>query len=232
MSATGPVGKAISMAHKADAFAAFCADLRRILPTEDDRWAAYVLLACHDVGKSAAFRAAVRLQRRVGCCASRASRSLASPRGCFPYSRQVNDALPPAERSDDHDRALASALHDDALCAKLLPSVAALPAAARSALRSAAACGFNLPQAAQGEAPLAQLAALSAAVAAEPALREGTALEAFLQHCVFDIAGAACNDKFALPLAIEPVFVGFCRAKDRLLKARAACYAPGCNVQR
>ena len=144
----------------------------------------------------------------------------------------MNAALPPAQRSDDHDRALASALRDDVLCAKLLPSVAALPAGARNALRAAAACGFNLPQAAQGEAPLAQLAALSAAVAAEPALREGTALEAFLQHCVFDIAGAACSDKFVLPLAIEPVFVGFCRAKDRLLKARAASAALGDAKQR
>ena len=133
---------------------------------------------------------------------------------------QVNAALPPTARTEDHDRALASALRDDALCAQLLPSVTALPAGARNALRAAAAAGFNLPQAAQGEAPLAQLTALSAAVAAEPALREGTALEAFLQHCVFDIAGASCSDRFALPLAIEPVFVGFCRAKDRLLKAR------------
>ena len=60
MSATGPVGKAISLAHKPAAFAAFCADLLRVLPTQEDRWVAYVLLACHDVGKSDAFRHAVR----------------------------------------------------------------------------------------------------------------------------------------------------------------------------
>ena len=84
MSATGPVGKAISMAHKPEAFAAFAADLLRILPTEDDRWAAYVLLSCHDVGKSAAFRAAVR--RRGARWLSRSADALpcvALARGLF-----------------------------------------------------------------------------------------------------------------------------------------------------
>lgn len=64
MSAGGPVGKAISLAHKPAAFDAFCADLRRVFPTPQDRWMAYVLLACHDAGKSNAFRDAVRRSAR------------------------------------------------------------------------------------------------------------------------------------------------------------------------
>lgn len=157
---------------------------------------------------------------RAACAVSSAALRLSvseSGLRCFP---QVNAALPPSRRSDDHDRCLAAALRDEALCAALLPSVAALPASARAALAAAAGCGFNLPQAAQGEAPPAQLAALVAAVGREAALREDTALEAFLLHCVFDVAGASCSEAFTLPIAIEPVFVGFCRAKDRLLKAR------------
>lgn len=64
MSASGSVGRAISLAHKPAAFAAFCADLRRVFPSPQDRWVAYVLLACHDVGKSNAFRQAVRRSTR------------------------------------------------------------------------------------------------------------------------------------------------------------------------
>ena len=129
----------------------------------------------------------------------------------------MNAALPAAARSDDHDRALAAALRDEALCASLLPSVAALCASSRRSLAASASCGFSLPQAAQGEAPPAQLGAL---LRAGPALLEGGGLEAFLLHCVFDVAGAACSAAALLPTATEPVFVGFCRAKDRLLKAR------------
>jgi hypothetical protein len=139
---------------------------------------------------------------------------------CPARAAQVNAALPADARSDDHDRALASALASPALCAALLPSVAALPRAAREALAAAAAAGFHLPQAGQGEAPLAQLAGLRNALVAEAALREGTALEAYLYHSIFDVAGAACSERFVLPLAIEPVFGGFARAKDQLIQAR------------
>jgi hypothetical protein len=134
----------------------------------------------------------------------------------------VNAALPASERSDDHDRALASALRSASLCASLLPSVSARPPAVREALAAAAAAGFHLPQAGQGEAPLAQLAGLRHALASEAALREGTALEAYLYHSIFDVAGAACSEKCVLPLAIEPVFCGFARAKDALLRAMHA----------
>ncbi len=134
----------------------------------------------------------------------------------------MNDALPEEARSDDHDRALAAALASPALCSALLPSVAALPARSRAAMAAAAAAGFHLPQAGQGEAPLAQLAGLREAVAREEALREGTALEAYLYHSIFDVAGAGCSETFVLPLAIEPVFCGFARAKAQLLRAMRA----------
>jgi hypothetical protein len=134
----------------------------------------------------------------------------------------VNAALSSAERSDDHDRALASALASPSLCAALLPSVAALPSSAREALAAAAAAGFHLPQAGQGEAPLAQLSGLRNALASEASLREGNALEAYLYHSIFDVAGASCGEKCVLPLAIEPVFCGFARAKDALLRAMHA----------
>lgn len=60
MSLNGPVGKAISMGNKVDAFAAFCSALLRCLDTPERRWAAYVLVAIHDIGKSDSFRGQAR----------------------------------------------------------------------------------------------------------------------------------------------------------------------------
>ena len=64
MSVAGPVGKFISLGNKAEAFAAFAERLLDCLSTPEARWAAYVLVAMHDVGKSNAFRAKARAPRR------------------------------------------------------------------------------------------------------------------------------------------------------------------------
>jgi hypothetical protein len=60
MGMAGPVGKFINLGHKPEAWAAFCAALAVCHATPEQRWAAYVLVAIHDVGKSDAFRAQAR----------------------------------------------------------------------------------------------------------------------------------------------------------------------------
>jgi hypothetical protein len=60
MSMHAPAGKAVNLGHKPGAWATFCAELGACLATPEQRWAAYVMVAIHDVGKSDAFRAQAR----------------------------------------------------------------------------------------------------------------------------------------------------------------------------
>jgi hypothetical protein len=60
MGMAGPVGKFINLGHKPEAWASFCSALAACHATPEQRWAAYVLVAVHDVGKSDAFRAQAR----------------------------------------------------------------------------------------------------------------------------------------------------------------------------
>jgi hypothetical protein len=60
LSMHAPAGKAVNLGHKAAAWATFCTELGACLGTPAERWAAYVMVAIHDVGKSDAFRAQAR----------------------------------------------------------------------------------------------------------------------------------------------------------------------------
>eukprot|EP00439_Symbiodinium_sp_Y106_P015935 s6556_g2.t1 len=42
-------------------------------------------------------------------------------------------------------------------------------------------------------------------------------LHYYFYHSIFDIAGAACNEKFIFPIAIQPVYMGFTAAMDDLI---------------
>jgi hypothetical protein len=178
-------GKFINIGTKPEAYKKFCDDFAEGMKSEDDWWAMMVFLAVHDVGKSDAFR------------------------------NVVNATLPPAKRSDDHDRALSRALSDVELKEKFLPSVAKLSPNHQRQLATGFATNFQLPQLGQGEIAVMSLRGLLDLP--KEALHDGT-LRNYLYHSIFDIAGASSNANFIYPLGLIPVYVGFSTALSDLLE--------------
>lgn len=122
------------------------------------------------------------------------------------FRMRVNQTLKPMQRTDDHDRVLANALRDPELLEELLPSVCRLGPERIQRIADGFATNFQLPQLGQGEIPVISLAGLIDLPKAR--VMDGT-LRTYLYHSIFDIAGAACNEKFIWPLAILPVYSGF-----------------------
>lgn len=177
-------GKFISMGNKPDEYQRFCNNFAEGMLSEDDWWSMLVFLAVHDVGKSDAFRNA------------------------------VNATLPLAQRSDDHDRALAKALMDIGLKEKLLPSVMRLSSKQQDMIAAGFMTNFQLPQLGQGEIAVINLRGLLEMP--KEHLNDG-ALRNYLYHSIYDIAGASSNENFIYPLALAPVYIGFSAALEDLI---------------
>lgn len=130
------------------------------------------------------------------------------------FRKVVNDSLPFDMRSDDHDRSLACALGDPELKRKLLPTVAKLTPSRQESILAGFATNFQLPQLGQGEIACINFKGLLDLDRKH--LMNGT-LHYYFYHSIFDIAGAACNEKFIFPIAIQPVYMGFTAAMDDLI---------------
>lgn len=178
-------GKFINLGNKKNDYNEFCRKFAMFMTSEDDWWSMLVFLVVHDVGKSDGFR------------------------------KVVNDSLPFDMRSDDHDRALASALSDPELKRKLLPTVAKLSPARQESILAGFGTNFQLPQLGQGEIACINFRGLLDLDRKH--LMNGT-LHYYFYHSIFDIAGAGCNEKFIFPIAMQPVYLGFTAAMEDLIQ--------------
>jgi len=130
------------------------------------------------------------------------------------FRHRVNQILSPNKRTDDHDRVLALALLEPELLEELMPSVRRLGPERIQRIADGFATNFQLPQLGQGEIAVLSLRGLIALP--KTRVLDGT-LTAYLYHSIFDIAGAACNEKFIWPLAISPVYSGFSQSMEDLI---------------
>ncbi|CAE7689109.1 ATL1 [Symbiodinium pilosum] len=110
------------------------------------------------------------------------------------FRKVVNDSLPFDMRSDDHDRCLACALADPEL----------------------KRISFGLPATLRKYGEIACINFKGLLDLDRKHLMNGT-LHYYFYHSIFDIAGAACNEKFIFPIAIQPVYMGFTAAMDDLI---------------
>mmetsp|Transcript_79351 Transcript_79351/g.190468 ORF Transcript_79351/g.190468 Transcript_79351/m.190468 type:complete len:492 (-) Transcript_79351:72-1547(-) len=177
-------GKFLNMGNRPVDYYQFCERFARQMESEADWWGMMIFLVIHDVGKSDEFRKA------------------------------VNETLPPNQRTDDHDKALASALKSDALKRRLLPSVAELSPARQASITAGFSTNFQLPQLGQGEIACINFRGL---LELDRKYLLNGSLDYYFYHSIFDIAGASCNEKYIFPLALVPVYMGFTQAMDNLI---------------
>merc|ERR1712176_757641 len=104
--------------------------------------------------------------------------------------KNVNDTLPPAQRTDDHDRILAAALANYELKQQYLPSVVRLSPKRQESIAMGFQTNFQLPQLGQGEIAVINLRGLTDLPASS--LYDGT-LRKYMYHSIFDIAGSSAN---------------------------------------
>eukprot|EP00441_Pelagodinium_beii_P022603 CAMPEP_0197659190 /NCGR_PEP_ID=MMETSP1338-20131121/46512_1 /TAXON_ID=43686 ORGANISM="Pelagodinium beii, Strain RCC1491" /NCGR_SAMPLE_ID=MMETSP1338 /ASSEMBLY_ACC=CAM_ASM_000754 /LENGTH=499 /DNA_ID=CAMNT_0043235985 /DNA_START=85 /DNA_END=1584 /DNA_ORIENTATION=- len=178
-------GKFISMGNKRQEYIDWCQQFAARMISEDDWWSMLVFLVIHDVGKSDTFR------------------------------KVVNATLPPHQRSDDHDRALASCLADQELKKQLLPNVSKMSPQRQESILAGFQTNFQLPQLGQGEIACINFRGLLDMNTKH--LRNGS-LHYYFYHSIFDIAGAGCNENFIFPLALQPVYIGFTKSMDDLIE--------------
>lgn len=131
------------------------------------------------------------------------------------FRNRVNSTLPKARRTDDHDRILAIALQDPQLLEELLPSVKGLGVERQQKIADGFATQFQLPQLGQGETAVDSLRSLLQLD--RQRILDGT-LQVYLYHSIFDVAGAAANENFIFPVALQPVYIGFTSAMAGLLE--------------
>eukprot|EP00928_Gymnodinium_smaydae_P032911 TRINITY_DN23725_c0_g2_i1.p1 TRINITY_DN23725_c0_g2~~TRINITY_DN23725_c0_g2_i1.p1 ORF type:complete len:532 (+),score=78.20 TRINITY_DN23725_c0_g2_i1:73-1668(+) len=132
---------------------------------------------------------------------------------CDEFCSRVNSSLSEDLRTDDHDMVLAHALCDPSLTAELLPSVHALSSKHQKVLCMGFRTGFQLPQLGQGEMALSALQGL---LDLPRQFIESGSLALYFYHSIFDVAGSTSSKEFIYPLAVQPVYVGFCESMFQL----------------